>query len=184
MKKITLIITKIVENVNRVDLDEMKKGLKKSPVQEQSFYILPSRIHGLNYEYYEGTWDDIPPFNAHKAIHKGRTYDFDLKLLKTRQEKFAVKYTGYLYLAKSGTYDFYINSNDGSKLFISGKELIDNSGSHGPQERQGPLKLPAGFHPIAVHSFDSGGSQLLNVSYQGPGIKKQQVPANLLRYKR
>jgi hypothetical protein len=161
----------------------MKKGLKESTVFEQSFYVLDSRINGLNYEYYEGTWGDLPPFDELQAIHKGRAYDYDLKLLKTRQEKFAVKYSGYIYVAKSGTYDFYINSNDGSKLFIAGKELIDNGGSHGPQERQGQIKLSAGLHPIIVHYFDSGGSQLLGISYQGPGVKKQPVPANILRFK-
>jgi len=174
---------KISKNA-KLQVRAMKKGLKESPVSEKSFYVLNSRINGLKYEYYEGTWEDIPPFNDHQAIHKGRTYDFDLKLLKTRQEKFAVKYSGYIYIAKSGTYDFYINSNDGSKLFISGKELVDNSGSHGPQERQGQLNLPAGLHAIEVHYFDSGGSQLLTVSYQGPGIKKQSVPASILRYQK
>ncbi len=146
--------------------------------------VLDSKIHGLDYAYYEGQWEDIPPFDELKAIHKGRVYDFDLKLLKTRQEKFAVKYKGYIYIAKSGTYDFYINSNDGSILFIAGKEVIDNGGAHGLQERQGQINLSTGLHPIMVHYFDSGGSQYLGLSYQGPGIKKQQVPASILRYRK
>ena len=95
-----------------------------------------------------------------------------------------MKYTGYIYIDKAGTYDFYVNSNDGSQLFIGDQVVVDNSGSHGPQERQGKIKLPAGSHPITVLYFDSGGSQLLEVSFQGPGIGKQLIPANILRSKK
>jgi hypothetical protein len=161
-----------------------KKELKESPLVQKSFYILNSKINGLNYAYYEGQWDDLPPFDKLEAANKGRVYDFDLKLLKTRQEKFAVRYNGFIYLAKPGSYDFYVNSNDGSKLFIGDREVVDNSGSHGPQERQGKIKLQAGIHPLTVDYFDSGGGQLLEVSYQGPGIVKQPIPADILRYKK
>jgi len=161
-----------------------KNNLKESSVVQQSFFVLDGKINGLNYVYLEGQWDDLPTFDVLQAKHKGRVYDFDLKLLETRQEKFAVKYTGYISIAKAGNYDFYINSNDGSKFFVGDKELIDNGGAHGNQERQGRIYLDDGTHPITVLYFDSGGNQFLEVSYQGPGIKKQKIPANILRYKK
>jgi hypothetical protein len=161
-----------------------KNELRESPLVQKSFYVLDSKINGLNYAYYEGQWEDLPSFDKLEAKHNGRVYDFDLKLLKTRQEQFAVKYTGYVYLEKPGTYDFYLNSNDGSKLFINDRQIVDNGGNHGSQERQGRVKLEAGAYPITVLYFDSGGGQLLEVSYQGPGIKKQLIPASILRYRR
>ncbi len=161
-----------------------KNNLKESSVIQQSFFILDGKINGLNYAYFEGQWDDLPPFDVLQAKHKGRVYDFDLKLLNTRQAQFAVNYTGYIHIARAGNYDFYVNSNDGSKLFIGDKEVVDNGGAHGNQERQGKINLSAGSHPITLLYFDSGGSQHLVVSYQGPGIKKQVVPASILRYKK
>jgi hypothetical protein len=161
-----------------------KKELKESPLVQKSFYIVDSKINGLNYAYYEGQWDDLPPFDKLEAAGEGRVSDFDLNLLKTRQEKFAVRYSGFIYLDKAGSYDFYVNSNDGSKLFIGDQEVVDNGGSHGPQERQGKIKLQAGIHPLTVHYFDSGGGQLLEVTYRGPGIEKQPIPADILRYKK
>jgi len=160
-----------------------KKDLKESPVAKKSFYILDSRINGLNYAYFEGQWENLPAFEELKPTRKGKVYDFNLSRLETRPEKFAVKYTGFIYIDKAGMYDFYVNSNDGSRLFIGDREVVDNGGSHGPQERQGKIKLAAGSHPITVLYFDSGGNQLLEVYYQGPGIEKQRIPADILRYK-
>ena len=33
-------------------------------------------------------------------------------------------------------------------------------------------------HPITIAGFQGGGSQILSVSYKGPGIGKQPVPAS------
>jgi hypothetical protein len=38
------------------------------------------------------------------------------------------------------------------------------------------VALKAGYHPISVSYFQTGGSQRLKVSWEGPGIEKLPVP--------
>lgn len=43
--------------------------------------------------------------------------------------------------------------------------------------------INAGLHPIFVKYFQEGGSNGLEVSWQGPGFEKQEIPADVLFYK-
>ncbi|MEM7783585.1 MAG: PVC-type heme-binding CxxCH protein, partial [Planctomycetota bacterium] len=83
-------------------------------------------------------------------------------------------------IPETGKYRFYLASDDGSRLYIDRKELINNDGDHGMVEKSGAIELSAGLHPIRVNYFDSGGGDGLKVSWQGPGIEKQPVPAGQL----
>ncbi|HEU4881542.1 MAG TPA: PA14 domain-containing protein, partial [Longimicrobium sp.] len=47
-----------------------------------------------------------------------------------RFEWFALDYSGRIMLPQAGTYTFRLTSDDGSKLFIDGREVIDNDGVH------------------------------------------------------
>jgi len=47
-----------------------------------------------------------------------------------RFEWFAIDYNGHFWIEKPGKYRFLVASDDGSKLFIDGKLLIDNDGMH------------------------------------------------------
>jgi len=71
-------------------------------------------------------------------------------------------------------------SDDGSVLFIDGELIVDNDGSHRARERSGPVGLKAGFHAIRVRHFQIGGKPRLLVKWQGPGIKKEDIPADVL----
>ena len=46
------------------------------------------------------------------------------------------------------------------------------------------MALKAGYHPIRVTFFEKGGGNQLKVSYQGPDIEKQNIPPNILFYKK
>ncbi len=83
-------------------------------------------------------------------------------------------------IPKSGTYTFYTASDDGSRLYIGETNVVNNDGPHGIVEKSGTIALSAGLHPIRVNYFDSGGGDGLSVSWQGPGIKKQEIPAERL----
>ena len=77
-------------------------------------------------------------------------------------------------------YTFYTNSDDGSKLYVNGTEIVDNDGDHGVMERSGSLELTKGRHLIRVEFFNGGGGYHLDVKYKGPNVPKQIIPANHL----
>ena len=79
-----------------------------------------------------------------------------------------------------GFYNFSLISNDGSKLYIDGEELIENDANHGAVEEPGRVALKAGLHKILVKYFQCGGAKALKVSWSGPGMAMHEItPAEL-----
>jgi hypothetical protein len=70
-----------------------------------------------------------------------------------RIEWFGVQYSGKFGIKESGEYIFYLNSDDGSKLYIDGKLVIDNDGIHSPTEVEQSIMLSAGVHTLRVEYF-------------------------------
>lgn len=70
-----------------------------------------------------------------------------------RFEWFAIRYGGAFRLAKGGEYGFRISSDDGAKLTIDGKLVIDNDGQHPPKEARGTVKLDSGDHQMVLEYF-------------------------------
>lgn len=139
-----------------------------------------STAAGLDYRYYEGTgWSVLPDFNALTAIKSGTTANFDLSV-RNRDDNFGMSFTGFVDVPTDGTYTFYTSSDDGSKLFIGTTEVVNNDGLHAAQERSGSIGLKAGKHALRVVFFEAAGGEVLSVSYAGPGITKQAIPATAL----
>jgi hypothetical protein len=70
-----------------------------------------------------------------------------------RFEWFAIDYNGRFWIREQGKYNFYLMSDDGSKLYIDGKTIIDNDGVHPSAERTGSVTLKTGVHHIRVSYF-------------------------------
>ncbi|HBG26787.1 MAG: hypothetical protein A2Y10_05495 [Planctomycetes bacterium GWF2_41_51] len=135
--------------------------------------------NGLNYEYYEGAWNSLPDFNSLIPVAQGKANNFDIAL-RQRDENYALRFIGFIEVPATGSYTFYTNSDDGSKLYIDENLVVDNDGLHGMQERSGNINLTAGKHQITVTFFEKDGSEELLVSFSGPGFSKKQVPVNIL----
>jgi outer membrane protein OmpA-like peptidoglycan-associated protein len=70
-----------------------------------------------------------------------------------RFEWFAIDYQGRIMLPQAGTYTFRLASDDGSKLFIDGNEIIDNDGIHGTNQLDAEVTLAPGIHDVRVQYF-------------------------------
>ncbi len=97
-----------------------------------------------------------------------------------RRDQFALRFTGLVSAPQSGKYTFTISSDDGSRVYLDNKLLINNDGLHGMGEKNATVELSAGPHPIVVTYFDNGGGDGLIVTWAGPGIKKQKIDAKYL----
>jgi hypothetical protein len=73
------------------------------------------------------------------------------------QTNYSVDILGTIHVNADGTYDFGLNSDDGSFLYIDGQQLINNGGFHGPTTVDGSEFLTAGDHSIEVEMFQGGG---------------------------
>ena len=134
-------------------------------------------VNGLNYGYYEGGWSQLPDFKGLTPIRQATAGQADLTT-PHREDQFGLNFTGYVNVPSDGQYTFYTYSDDGSKLYIGTTQVVDNDGGHPEQERSGTIGLKAGKHAITIPYFEGGGGQTLAVSYSGPGVAKQVIPAS------
>lgn len=92
-------------------------------------------------------------------------------------ENFAILFKGKLALHTPGVYTFELYSDDGAKLYIDGKLVVDNDGIHDPRNRRFSIKLAAGFYPIEIHYFQGPRYQIaLQWFYTPPDRPRQIVP--------
>jgi mono/diheme cytochrome c family protein len=133
----------------------------------------------LQLAYYEGNWSDLPDFDKLEPKLAGPTSSFSLGPFKERS-KYALRYDGFLNIATPGEYTFYLHSDDGSRLYLDGRLLIDHGGIHGGETKEGKVRLSAGLHPIRVTFFQAQGGAELFLFYSGPRLKRQPVPSSVL----
>ncbi len=70
-----------------------------------------------------------------------------------RFEWFAIRYTGSFYVMEEGKYRFQLRSDDGSRLYIDNRLVVDNDGAHPARTKSGRIRLSEGNHRIRVEYF-------------------------------
>lgn len=91
-----------------------------------------------------------------------------------RFEWFGVIYTGTFEVSKPGTYRWRLFSDDGSRLWIDGKEVIDNDAVQSFTEKEGEVTLAKGSHAIKLWYFQGPATELgLQLFVTPPGEKEK-----------
>ena len=138
---------------------------------------------GINYKVYllpEGPVR-LPDFSRLTPAASGTVLELTTaNLTLPRQNSIAVAFDGYISIVAAGAYSFALNSDDGSKLYIDGKQVVDNDGAHGVIMANGTINLQPGKHAIRVEWFNGGGGAWLGAYFAGPGIPRQIIDPNLL----
>lgn len=97
-----------------------------------------------------------------------------------RDENVVISYTGFLPIEQPGRYSFRLASDDGSRLFIDDKLVIDNDGVHGVESKEATIPLGAGAHSIRVDWFEKSGGEELSLAWAGPGVKSGSIDKSLV----
>jgi hypothetical protein len=104
----------------------------------------------------------LPDFSTLKPVGEvyatkidvpSRSFDTGFPGITDRYEWFALRYDGDFRVDKAGSYGFRVESDDGSKLYIDGKLVIDNDGVHPPTSAEGTVQLAAGTHKLELEYF-------------------------------
>ena len=139
----------------------------------------PNDIGGIEYSYYEGSWNNLPDFNSLTPVSRGALPNFSISPA-IQQDNFAFKFFGNINIPTAGTYTFYTTSDDGSKLYLNtfdaAGQVVNNDFVQGQTERSGAVTLSAGKHQIWVTYFERSGGQTLQVRWAGPGVTKSLIP--------
>lgn len=166
---------------NKASRISASKFRKVEPLEPVSVTSLQA---GLIYKYFKHTgFDFLPDFDNFEPQKVGTSTVITIEDLRDQDDYFAFEFEGFIEITEAGRYTFFTNSDDGSKLFIHGQEIVNNDGTHGMREREGEVMLLEGLHPIKIQYFENGGGEGLKVTYKGPGFEQMEIPANLLKSK-
>ncbi len=162
----------------------------ESMVAEGYFRILKGNgSNGVQVGYYPGkNWNAIPRFPDMKptrtwTAHEIRVDDKFINSLPRDDSSFGIVYTGKLQIDREGEYTFFLQSDDGSNLYIDGRQVVNNDGDHGVIEKQGTVTLSPGKHDLRVEFINAGGGYWIEAFYKGPGVPRQIIPADKLYLK-
>ncbi|WP_262698601.1 MULTISPECIES: family 16 glycoside hydrolase [Streptomyces] len=84
-------------------------------------------------------------------------------------DNFVSQITGNIDVPTDGTYTFRLISDDGSRLLIGDKKVVDHDGPHGAEPKDGEIALAPGYHPLRIDHFDRGGEQQVTLQWKPPG---------------
>ncbi len=126
-------------------------------------------------------WDALTPYivQVDPQINVASTKD-PFNGIAGLVDDFAVRWRGKIAIANAGRYRFYTQSDDGSRLYIDGRLVVRNDGTHGMTERSGSIELGSGFHDIEVWFFERSGKAGIVMSWTPPGGDKEVVPETVL----
>ncbi len=140
----------------------------------------PARdIEELGYRYYRGAWEMLPKFDELKAESQGKLPrgQFDTAPT-TRDSDYGFVFTGSLVVPADGHYTFTVDSDDGSRLTIGGKQVLEYDGIHGiGMPKRCEVALAKGRVAIRLDYFQHVGGFGLEVSWSAPGGKPRPLSA-------
>jgi len=157
-----------LDGLQDIDKDDYLPGVLVKVIK------IKRQIKGLN----DINFDKKPKYEG--VIPKVDLFDGDLGWAGNW---FALEFEGFIKIEKENNYVFRLVSDDGSRLYIDDRLVIDNDGFHGAEAKDGELPLKEGLHPFKVQFFQGGGGknvQLLWNSFDKGMFKA--IPRNHLAH--
>ena len=97
-----------------------------------------------------------------------------------RADHWSVDIQGYIYIPSNGTYWFRTASDDGVRLKVDGKTVINNWTNHAPRYDYGSVSLEAGWKPLRLQMYEWGGGTMLRLHWRPPGQSSWAFPLLLI----
>ena len=138
-------------------------------------------VNGLRAEYF-----DDPAFTVPKLERVDPIVDFRWESGSPAPaldvNTFSARWTGSVVPRYSETYTFYTQSNDGVRLWVDGKLLIDDWTIHSTTENRGTVTLQAGrAYALRMEFFEQTGLAVIRLHWSSPSQRKQIIPQEQLR---
>ncbi|PJB81317.1 MAG: hypothetical protein CO090_03400 [Acidobacteria bacterium CG_4_9_14_3_um_filter_49_7] len=145
----------------------MESWPRKKPGMTHSISVSPSHFH--SHFSLKGEIFLIPKGTQHLRSIRwensvGTIYTEELDIPKRdfregfpgitdRFEWFAIRYAGSFHVMEEGKYRFTLRSDDGSRLYIDNRLVVNNDGAHPVLTKNGSVRLSEGNHTVRVEYF-------------------------------
>ncbi|MEV6008641.1 glycoside hydrolase family 3 C-terminal domain-containing protein [Streptomyces sp. NPDC051976] len=156
-----------------VDVNYVKAGSSSLPV------IPASALSGLKSEYFTNTTLSGTP----ALTRDEKNIDFDWGAGSPANgipvDRFSARYTGTLTAPVTDTYTLSSTSDDGTRVYLDDKLIVDNWGDHAAQTvTSAPIQLTAGEqHSIRVEYYEDGQNASVSLGWSAPSLPDSSIQA-------
>jgi hypothetical protein len=137
--------------------------------------------------------DEIADWEKHIKCEPGAPlaaldfYGGDGKVLTSKSDDGVLaRITGFIHLNKAGAYKFAFESNDGVRLKIDGKQIVEDPGVHDDRFSDvGTMEVTKpGWYPLSIDFFERRFTWTLRFLWKLPGVEGNfdPVPAEALAH--
>lgn len=162
---------------------EVSNSNTKSAIQFEWEVYPRGNIPGISYEYFTGEaseWQELPDFSRLNNSKLGTINNIKQPSFVTDSylegNIYALRFSTRLRIEDEGNYTFYLNSKNGSKLWIDDTLIIDNDGLHDIQEKKAEVFLVKGDYHLILGYLNTDSDGVLELKYKGPGFTKKTIP--------
>jgi S1-C subfamily serine protease len=147
-------------------------GRREVQLEPQATLPLPAvseegNMPGWRYQLYDLKTNLLPDFKSLQPVETGIAKELDLeKIASGRKDYFAVVLEGRIRVDADGLYRTVLVSDDGSKLYLHDRLIIDHDGNHPPKAASDVVFLEKGWHPIRIEYFQGNGQRMLQLAMQ------------------
>ncbi|MFO0729686.1 MAG: putative baseplate assembly protein [Nitrospiraceae bacterium] len=134
-----------------------------------------------------GEYFNTIDFKDRKATRTDTTINFDFgagsPIAGVGSDNFSIRWTGWVQPKASGPYSFHALSDDGVRLWVDGKLIIDQWHDQGATENtsMSAVTMTAGRkYDIKLEYYEHTGLAVIKLSWSAPGLAKEIIPSNHL----
>ena len=132
---------------------------------------------GLKCELFEGIFDTIPAFDDMNPTQTD--YSKTIVFPNTAAKNFGLLFTGYLDVSTKDAYQFPLNSDLGSRLYIDDQLVVASGKILG--EQNGIIKLMPGKHSLRLEYITKEQDpKLLDINIESSQIARSLIPSSML----
>jgi S1-C subfamily serine protease len=132
------------------------------------------KVKGLRFEVFRPAaskeFKQIPDFASLKPVQTGEVASLSPDaFVEGDKDNYAVVFQGYVDFPAAGQYRLSISSDDGTKLFLNHRLVVDNDFAHPESQLSRMVRVGAGLNPIRIEYFSNRGGRALKMQMQKAG---------------
>lgn len=141
-----------------------------------------SRVAGLR-----GSYFPAPDFGGGVVVRVDPQIDFvwdnGSPLPVFPSDDFSVRWEGEVETTAGGTYAFHTSTDDGARLWVDGRQLVDRWSDQAESEGSGTIELEAGRrYAIRFEYYEKGTIAAARLRWTPPGGNKEIIPPSRLSH--
>ncbi len=148
----------------------------EQPLPPEALFAVDLPKNGLKATYYTSeSWSGEPVFSVIVPLAL-----FAWTESEPWPTPFSSSFSGQIEISSAGAYQFYVNGDDGVRLWLDGQVVGESLRPDTANEFSVTVHLTAGRHPLRLDHFQRGGGKALELWWQPPNAPRQVVPPHVL----